>query len=247
MVDVIAAGAGHTARIELAAGGAAVNAGLSAAACGAESTVVGRVGDDLAGRAVRGALADRGVRPELTVDSEAATGTFLVVDGEIRADRGANARFEPEHLPARLEGEAVLVSGYVPPATVRAALERAEATWVALAPAFLDPLPPGADAVLVDEAEARRITGAGPEPAARMLGERFRLACVTCGADGAVAVLDGHVEVGKPEPVEAAGRAGAGDAFAAGLLVALAGGADLRDALESACRLGATVAAGVPR
>jgi 2-dehydro-3-deoxygluconokinase len=69
---------------------------------------------------------------------------------------------------------------------------------------------------------------------------------VTCGADGAVAVLDGRLETSRLKPVDNAGQVGAGDAFAAGLLVALAGGAGLRDALEAGCGLGATVAAGVP-
>ena len=246
MVDVTASGVGHAARISLAHGGSAVNAAIWAAVAGADATVVGRVGDDLAGNALRAALQERGVGSAFSVDPEAATGTFLVVDGEIRADRGANARFSPDDLPEPLEADVVLVSGYLPGPAVAAALERAKGAWVALAPAFLDPLPPGANAILVDDVEARRLTGFAPEEAARMLGERFRLACVTCGADGAVAVLDGRVETSRPEPVDKASPFGAGDAFAAGVLVALARGAGLRDALEAGCSLGATVAAGVP-
>jgi sugar/nucleoside kinase (ribokinase family) len=246
MVDVTALGVGHGARISLTPGGSAVNAAIWATIAGADATVVGRVGDDLGGRALRTELQERGVGGDFSVDFEAATGTFLVADGEIRADRGANARFSPDHLPDSLEADVVLVSGYLPGPTVAKALERAEATWLALAPALLDPLPPGANAILVDEVEARRITGLEPEEAARMLGERFRLACVTCGADGAVAVLDGRVETSRPEPVDSTSQVGAGDAFAAGLLVALARGAGLHDALDAGCGLGATVAAGVP-
>jgi sugar/nucleoside kinase (ribokinase family) len=245
MVDVTASGVGHAARISLAHGGSAVNAAIWAAVAGADATVVGRVGDDLGGRALRTALQERGVGSEFSVDPEAATGTFLVVDGEIRADRGANARFSPDHLPDPLEADVVLVSGYLPGPTVAAALERAKGAWVALAPAFLDPLSPGANAILVDDVEALRITGSAPAEAARMLGERFRLACVTCGADGAAAVLDGRLETSRQEPVDSASPVGAGDAFAAGLLVALARGASLHDALQAGCGLGATVAAGV--
>jgi sugar/nucleoside kinase (ribokinase family) len=245
MIDVTASGVGHAARISLAPGGSAVNAALWAAVSGADATVVGRVGDDLGGRTLRRELEERGVRTDLSVDLEAATGTFLVADGEIRADRGANASFSPEDLPDRLAADVVLVSGYLPGPTVAKALERADGTWVALAPALLDPLPLGANAILVDDVEARRITGSAPEEAARLLGESFRLACVTRGADGAVAVLDGRLETARPVPVDDAGRVGAGDAFAAGLLVGLARGADLRDALEAGCSLGATVAAGV--
>ena len=243
MVDVAVSGRGHDSHIALGAGGAAANAAVWAASCGADATVVGRVGDDFAGRALRAALEERGVKAELSVDPGAPTGTFLVVDGEIRADRGANAQFRPEHLPERLEGDAVLVSGYLPRETAEAALDRAESDWVTLAPGFLEQLPPTADAVLVDEAEAQGLTGLDAEGAARQLGRTFRLACVTRGAAGAVAVLGGHLEeVAAPE-VEAARSVGAGDAFAAGLLVALAGGADLRNAVESACRRGAAAAA----
>jgi sugar/nucleoside kinase (ribokinase family) len=245
MVDVTASGTGHAARISLAPGGSAVNAAIWAAAAGAEATVVGRVGDDLGGRTLRTALQERGVKGDFSVDPEAPTGTFLVVDGEIRADRGANACFSPDDLPGRLEADVVLVSGYLPGPTVTKALEQAEATWLAIAPALLDPIPPGANAILLDEVEALRLTGSTPEEAARMLGERFRLACVTCGAAGAVAVLDGRLEASTPEPVDNAGQVGAGDAFAAGLLVALARGAGLREALDAGCGLGAAVAAGV--
>jgi sugar/nucleoside kinase (ribokinase family) len=245
MLDVSAAGKGHDASIDVAAGGSAVNAAVWAAASGAAATVVGRIGDDLAGRAVRGELEGRNVHAELSADPEAPTGTFLVVDGEIRADRGANARFEPAHLPAELRADVVLLSGYVPSETVAAAADRAVATWVALAPGFLDPSPDGVDAVLVNEMEARRLTGREPEAAARVLGASFRLACVTRGAAGAVAVLDGRLETRAADPVDAARPVGAGDAFAACLLVALARGDDLGDALTSACRVGATVAAGV--
>ena len=237
MVDIAVSGRGHAARARVEPGGAAANAAVWAAACGADSTVVGRVGDDFAGRALRSALEERGVRTELSVDSASPTGTFLVVDGEIRADRGANARLRPEHVPERLDGDAVLVSGYAPRDAVEAALARAEGDWVALAPAFLNPLPPGAGA------EALRLTGLDAEEAARQLGRTYRLACVTRGAAGAVAVLDGRLEAAAAREVETVRPYGTGDAFAAGLLVTLAGGADVVDALESACRLGAAVAA----
>jgi sugar/nucleoside kinase (ribokinase family) len=244
MIDITVAGRGHASRVALGAGGAAANAAVWAAASGADSTVVGRVGDDLAGRALRAAFEERGVRADLSVDPEAPTGTFLVVDGEIRADRGANANLGPDNLPDRLEGDAVLVSGYAPREAVEAALERARGDWVALAPAFLEPpLPHGADTILLDEVEARRLTGLGPEEAARTLGQTFRLACVTRAAAGAVAALAGHLETSPAAAVQAAESAGAGDAFAAGLLVTLVRGADLAQALETACRLGATVAA----
>ncbi|HUQ22214.1 MAG TPA: PfkB family carbohydrate kinase [Gaiellaceae bacterium] len=243
MVDVSAAGNGHAARIATMAGGSALNAATWAAGLGAEATVVGRVGDDPGGRLLLAELARRGVRTEVSIDPEAATGTVLVVDGEIRADRGANARFGPEHLP-ELEADAVLVSGHLPAATVAAALAGPSSPWIALDAARLSSIPPQASVVLANEEAARRLTGEPAEAAARVLARGRRLACVTLGARGAVAVGAGQVERATPETSAAEDGFGAGDAFAAGLLVALARGDELGDALAAACRCGALAAAG---
>ena len=166
MVDVVASGKGHSARIATEPGGSALNAAGWAAELGADATVVGRVGDDAAGRLLLSELALRGVRADVSIDPDAPTGTVLVVDGEIRADRGANARFAPEHLP-ELEADAVLVSGHLPPATVAAALARASAPWIALDAARLTAVPHEASVVLANEAAARRLTGEPAEEAAQ--------------------------------------------------------------------------------
>jgi sugar/nucleoside kinase (ribokinase family) len=243
MVDVLVSGGGHDARMILTPGGSAFNAAATAAALGADATVVGRIGDDAAGRLLLSELKAHGVRPEIAVDPEAPTGTFLDVDGEIRVDRGANARFRPEHLPA-LAADAVLVSGYLPEETVGAALQDAQVPWLALDVGRLGTLPSHANVVLANEDAARRLTGEDPDNAARALASGRRLACVTLGRDGAVAAVDQDVRhVAAPD---AGGDvAGSGDAFAAGLLVALGGGASVDDALEAACRAGAARAGGI--
>jgi sugar/nucleoside kinase (ribokinase family) len=243
MVDVVASGKGHSARIATVPGGSALNAAGWAAELGADATVVGRVGDDAAGRLLLSELALRGVRADVSIDPDAPTGTVLVVDGEIRADRGANARFAPEHLP-ELEADAVLVSGHLPPATVAAALARASAPWIALDAARLTSIPREASVLLANEAAARRLTGKPPEEAAQLLARGRRLACVTLGARGAIAVREGHVERESPDTSTTDDVFGAGDAFAAGLLVALARADALGDALAVACRCGSLAAAG---
>jgi ribokinase len=242
MLDVIADGRGHAARIAVSAGGSALKAATCAAALGADAAVAGRIGDDAAGRLVLEELAARGVRAEVVVDPVAPTGTFLALGGEMRVDRGANASYAPEHLP-ELEADAVLVSGYLPAATAKAALTRARAPWVALDAGRLATLPAEASVVLANEAAARRLTGAEPEVAVRLLAEGRVLACVTLGAAGAVAAFEGRLErAAPPRQAEGENHPGAGDAFAAALLVELAGGAPLADALATACRLGAAAA-----
>lgn len=243
MVDVLVSGSGHDARMVLTPGGSAFNAASTAAALGAEATVVGRVGDDAAGRLLLAEVLAQGVNSEIAVDPAAPTGTFLDVDGEIRADRGANARFRPEHLPV-LAADAVLVSGYLPEETVAAALEQAAARWLALEVGRLRALPPEADVVLANEDTARRLTGKDPQDAARSLASGRRLACVTLGARGAIAVADARVRHVAGTDGVVADVAGSGDAFAAGLLVALGGGASIDDALAAASRAGAARAGG---
>ena len=242
MVDVTAEGKGHEARIAVVAGGSALNAACCAAGLGAEAVVAGRVGDDAGGRLLLSHLAAHGVGTEIGIDANAPTGTVLIVDGEVRADRGANLRFGPEHLPA-LEAEAVLISGHLPEATVAAALGRAQAQWMALDAARLTTVPAGVPVVLANEAAARRITGSGPEEAVRQLAHGRRLACVTLGADGAIAAWAGQIHHSTPpSPDTNVDAAGAGDAFAAALLVELGRGAGVPEALAVACDAGAAVA-----
>lgn len=242
MVDVVVTGLGHDARATVRPGGSAAIAAAWAAEGGADATVVGSIGGDFAGGALRVALEAKGLNCLLSVDETAPTGTFLLVDGEIRADPGANARFTHAQLPKRIEGDGVLVSGYLRPATVAAALERADARWIVLSPGPLEQLPPGANALFLNEDEALRLTGREPKDAARALGERFRLACVTRGAEGAVAVLDGELHAASAVPASKSAL-GAGDAFAAATIVALSDGARLQEALGAGCEAGARAAA----
>src|SRR5438132_1515576 len=81
--------------------------------------------------------------------------------------------------------------------------------------AALAELPEGGDAVVANEQQARALTGADPEDAVHALADRYRLACVTLGARGALAVLDGELERGEPPERALQEAPGAGDAFAA--------------------------------
>lgn len=242
MLDVFASGLDHDARVLVRPGGSAANAAIWASLCGADATVVGFVGDDLAGRALERELGDRGVDTCFSVVLGERTGTTLVVDGHRRVDRGANAHASPELLPDVPAVEIILVSGYLPRAATDAAISRARAQWVAASAGVSGP-PPCAPAVFLAEERARALTGRDAEGSAAMLGHDYRLACVTRGAEGAVAVLDGQIEIAKPPQLHAGDATGAGDALAAATLVALAGGAPLSEALAEGCRCGALVAA----
>ena len=219
LVDVVAAGAGHGARIRVRPAGSAFNAAVAAAAAGADAAVVGTVGDDAAGRMIVRELEAHGVHADVSV-AAGSTGTFLLTDGEVRVDRGVSHDLR---LPERIDGDVVLVSGYVPAAA--AALERADADWVALDLARLEEPLPGGNVVIAS----------GSEDRVHHLAEGRRLAVVTLGAEGAIAVAGDRVERIHPERV-AEDAPGPGDVFAATLLVSLAAGDDLADALARATR-----------
>jgi ribokinase len=238
--------------IELRAGGSAANAGLAAARLGARAAVIGRVGDDAAGRLVADTLAAAGVEPLLALDPEAPTGSVIVVGGtSIVADPGASLRLAPHDLPAILEAGAVLLSGYSllqpgPDAAGRAALERARTDFLAVDAAsarlvaafgvdgFFDATA-AARVLLANEEEARALTGLDPADAALTLARRYRVVCVKLGRAGALAATGGEIVRARVRPLERPDTLGAGDAFAGAFLVSLSRGAELAVAVRAGC------------
>jgi sugar/nucleoside kinase (ribokinase family) len=95
---------------------------------------------------------------------------------------------------------------------------------------------------VTNEQQARALTGLDAEDAVLAFADRYRLACVTLGARGAVAVLDGRLERAEPADRALQEAPGAGDAFAAAVLVTLARGGSLAEALAEGCRCGADAA-----
>jgi sugar/nucleoside kinase (ribokinase family) len=239
-------------RIELRAGGSAANAALAAVRLGARAAVVGRVGADVAGRLVTDDLAAAGVEVLLARDDDAPTGSVVLLGGAaIVADPGASALLAPEDVPAPLEAGTVLVSGYslLQPGSepaARAAIERARTTWLAVDAASASLITAfgverfyaataEVDVLLANEEEAFALTGLEGDAAALELGRHCRVACVKLGGEGAVAASGGETARAAVRPVEGASTLGAGDTFAAGLLLALAGGAGLAAALQVGC------------
>jgi len=264
LVDVLSAEAPRReerihAPVTIRAGGSAANAGVWAAALGASATVVGRVGSDSAGELVAQVLAGRGIEANLARDSDVPTGVAVALGASTSiASPGASARLAPDDVPDPLDGDALLVSGFslLQPSSApgaRAALERFAGRWAAVdlaspslaaaAASHLEEMSAGANVVLATADEARAVTGFEPEEAARALGARFAVACVKLGEDGAVGVQGNQIEQAGIEPVVRRSAFGAGDAFAAALLVALAAGESLDRALHLACETGARSAA----
>jgi sugar/nucleoside kinase (ribokinase family) len=275
MVDVavaapaLARGGDVPGSVRLGPGGSAANVAVWAREAGAGALVVAGHGDDLAGRLLAAALADRGVGLHPPAPVSAATGAMLVVteSGErtFVADPGANLHLAAGDVSAALAGAAaVFVSGYplLRPGTRAAALAAAGAAGRAAVPAAVDaaswPLVAGAagepvlqaaelaGTLLANLDEAAALTGRrDPAAAAAQLAARVGTAVVKCGAGGVVVCAGGG---GRPlaapaEAAEVADVTGAGDAFAAGYLTAVAAGAEPAEAAAAGNRLAARAVA----
>jgi len=213
------------ARVVLRAGGSAVNAALVARELGAGAQVVGRVGADAAGDLIVTTLRDHGVHARLARDGDLPTGTAVALADAVVADRGANARLSRDDLPSPLEGDALLVSGFAlfqegSRDAALAALETFEGVWTAvdLASPNLARADFDARIVFATRAEAKAVP---------RLENRFEIVCVK-----------------EDYGVERTSPFGAGDAYAAAFLVAVARGADLDEARKRAATCAASAARG---
>jgi sugar/nucleoside kinase (ribokinase family) len=249
-------------RVAIRPGGTSANAAVWAAWANVSSAVIAAVGDDLAGTLCAEAVAGRGVDIAGVVRRSSPTGVMVVMseDGErsMVADRGANAQLEVADVQG-IEAAAVLVSGYlflqepghdVAVAAIGSAhtplLAVEAASWPLLqafgAERFLDETT-SCDVVLANEREARVLTGAEGDDAARALGERYRFAAVKRAANGATLIAEGRLVAADGEAVDEVEATGAGDAFDGVLLSSLARGRAPEEAIARACHAGALVAA----
>jgi sugar/nucleoside kinase (ribokinase family) len=268
MTDVVAAlsgpvapGSDTAARIALGGGGAGANVAVWLARAGATVTLIGRVGDDSAGRDAAAALRAEGVDTRLAIDPARPTGTCIVLvepggERSMLPDAGANAGLEPVALPPdavhlHVAGYALLHPGSRPAACALLAAAQTAGLSVSIDPSSAAPLRragasaflgwvAGAGMLLPNRDEATALTGiADPVAAARTLTRHAREVVVKLGAQGAL-WTDGESEVRAAAlPVAVVDTTGAGDAFAAGLLAARVAGAGPAEALRAGCTLAA--------
>lgn len=228
-------------------GGAATTA-IGAARLGLAAALVSPLGSDAEGEFVRAALEREGVRCTGRAVPRTAVTAVLPVDGE-----RAMATFDPQEAAtaedvAAVEPTAVIASlpllGIAPDgarfyATTGDDGARAHA---GSPPAALA----GAHALLVNEREARLLTGAATaEDAAARLGDHVPCAVVTLGARGALASEGGALVRAPGVPADVVDTTGAGDLFAAAYVWADAGGLPLAERLQWAV-LYAALSVGVP-
>jgi sugar/nucleoside kinase (ribokinase family) len=246
----IRAAADTTSRIHRRRGGSAANVAAFAAGAGATARFVGRVGADALGDALIADLTRAAV--DVRVERGGATGTVIALvtpDGErtMLTDRGAAADLAAPS-PAWLEDVAVLhVPAYALCRGATAASIECLAEWARAAGArvsmdvsstsVVDDL--GADAFAALLARMRPSVLFANEPEAAALGLDpdaplpAGVACVVRHGPATATVLEaGRAAVSVPVPrlLAAYDTTGAGDAFAAGFLLASMRGAATADA-----------------
>jgi ribokinase len=234
-------------------GGKGANQAVAAARAGSAVTLIGAVGDDELGRSALDELAAEDVDvTRVNRDPERATGIALIVvdragENQIAVASGANhavAAAEVRDRLADLSGPpgCLLASFELPDAAVLAgaAAARAAGWQVVVNPAPARPLAPELlehhPIVTPNRHEAAQLTGLDdPGDAARQLAAATCApVIVTLGADGAL-LVDRAASTVLPAPTgDVVDTTGAGDVFNGVLAGELAGGADLRAAVEHA-------------
>jgi ribokinase len=247
-------GAGETVTggtFERHGGGKSANQAVAAARQGAAVRMIGAVGQDDLGDEAVADLAGEGIDVSAIARVAAATGVALIVvdeagENQIAVASGANLELTPDAVEAALAGAepggVALIALEVPDPPVLAAVRAARAAGlhVVLNPAPARPLPDEllelAPLLTPNQPEATTLSGeTDPEAAARALTARTGApVVVTIGPEGAL-LADGDALERIPAPrVEAVDTTGAGDAFNGALAAALAGGAELADAVRTA-------------
>jgi sugar/nucleoside kinase (ribokinase family) len=251
-------------------GGAGANAALASVEAGMEARLIGCIGEDHLGEWMRAQLTPAGVADELVVVGGEARGLTVALESPAR-DRtfltylGVNARWEAAMIPDdALTCENLLLCDYfvAPPLRGEAArrlLDTArdrggrtffDTTWdpdgfSVQTRAEVLALLPSVDVFLPNEVEACAIVGDTDDAsrAARALqAVSGGWVIVKLGPRGCVAAGPDGAELTVPAPaMPVADTTGAGDAFNAGLVHALARGADWGEALTTATRFATTI------
>ncbi len=239
-------------------GGKGSNQAVSCARLGAKVSFVAKIGKDAFGDMALGLYRDEGIDVayvKQTADAPTGVG-FIIVEAAsghncITIDPGANELLTAADISqcdaAFASPAVVLTQLEIPVVAAEAALARGRACGAVtiLNPAPVRPLPPSVlqlvDVLTPNEVEAKVLAGRSPDATIRpeevaheLVRGGVKQVIMTLGEKGALIVTATSSRHIPAITVRAADTTGAGDAFNAGLAVALASGASLEAAVEVA-------------
>jgi ribokinase len=235
---------GH--RFQTVAGGKGANQAVAAARLGAETTMVGRVGDDDFGQTLIDSLKQAEVNTHnVIVDQTISTGVASIVvddagNNQIVVVPGANGKVDDSDVQRLAQqfrpGDFLLLQLEIPLSVVISAAAIAKEKAVTV---LVDPAPAQADLpeaffthtniLTPNQVEASQLVGfpvtniqTAMDAAQTLIKRGIELAIVKLGAEGAVLATKTECFHQTAFTVEAVDTVAAGDAFNAGLAVALA-------------------------
>ncbi|MEU8676631.1 ribokinase [Streptomyces sp. NPDC048560] len=228
-------------------GGKGANQAVAAARAGGEVVMIGVVGDDVYGPALRSNLEHSGVLTDLLHTAEGPSGTaHIVVDDEggnaIVVIPGANSTMTAlgaGETAAIAAADLLLLQLELPLSAVveGARTARAQGVRTILTPSPVQLLPDElldcVDLLIPNEHEAAALTGVSdPQAAAAVLLRHVPEVVITLGAKGCLYASRDNAPILFPAPtVTAVDTTGAGDTFVGTLAVALGEGRPVPEAL----------------
>ncbi|MFD3655875.1 ribokinase [Streptomyces sp. NPDC058620] len=231
-------------------GGKGANQAVAAARAGGEVVMIGAVGDDAYGAALRAGLEHSGVCTDLLHTAEGPSGTaHIVVDDEggnaivvIPGANGTMTALGPGERAAIAAADLLLLQLELPLSAVveGARAARAQGVRTILTPSPVQLLPDElldcVDLLIPNEHEAAALAGVSePQSAAEVLLRHVPEVVITLGAKGCLYAARGSEPLHLPAPgVTAVDTTGAGDTFVGTLAVALGEGRPVPEALVRA-------------
>jgi ribokinase len=242
---------------KLGFGGKGANQAVAAALCGADVSIVARVGDDLFGPATIDNFRSQGIDAShvwITAGQSSGVAPIFVDNAgqnRIIVVKGANDALSPADIDnasdVLIDADCVVLQLEVPVETVYYALRFARESGVRT---ILNPAPGQkldapqaalADYLIPNETEAEAIAGIEASNleearacARRLIDQGYRKVVITLGANGALAADAEGEEHLPPYKVEPVDTTGAGDAFIGCFAYFLAAGCAEREAIERA-------------
>lgn len=237
----------------MAPGGKGANQAIAAVRAGAVCAMLGAIGSDAFGVTIKARLNASGVDTENLRTSYGASGVAVIMvdragENSIIVSPGANSSFaglSAAETAVIAESDVLVCQQEIPVDTVVAAAQAAQAggTRVILNAAPARELPPellaAVDLLVVNEGEARAITGSAEPDVAGLLALVPRVVLTLGGAGSWYADRDGADERIPACAVDVVDTTAAGDAFTGALAVAWGEGRDLVDAVRWANAAGA--------